>query len=121
MIILNSGHNIAPEPIEDKIAQLVPGAQQVVIVGNGRGYLCALIVGPAEEARVQAAIDQVNTELPHYRQVRNFVMLKESFTPESGLLTANGKLRRDAIGARFADEIEKLYRLHAVAASGNAG
>jgi len=48
-------------------------------------------------------------------------MLKESFTPESGLLTANGKLRRDAIGARFADEIEKLYRLHAVAASGNAG
>src|SRR6516225_4150251 len=121
LIILNSGHNIAPEPIEDKIAQLVPGAQQVVIVRNGRGYLCALIVGPAEEARVQAAIDQVNTELPHYRQVRNFVMLKESFTPESGLLTANGKLRRDAIGARFADEIEKLYRLHAVAASGNAG
>jgi long-chain acyl-CoA synthetase len=121
LIILNSGHNIAPEPIEDKIAQLVPGAQQVVIVGNGRGYLCALIVGAAEEVRVQAAIDQLNTELPHYRQVRNFVMLKESFTPESGLLTANGKLRRDAIGARFADEIEKLYRLHAVAASGNAG
>src|SRR6266446_403844 len=43
LIILNSGHNVAPEPIEDKIAQHLPAAQQVVIVGNGRGYLCALI------------------------------------------------------------------------------
>lgn len=121
VIILNSGHNIAPEPIEDKIAQLVAGAQQVVVVGNGRGYLCALVVGLVEKASVQTAIDQVNTGLPHYRQVRNFVVLHESFTPESGLLTANGKLRRDAISARFAGEIEQMYKQHAVAVSGNAG
>jgi long-chain acyl-CoA synthetase len=121
LIILNSGHNIAPEPIEDEIAQLVAGAQQVVIVGNGRGYLCALIVGDVAETAVQTAIDQANTELPHYRQVRNFVVLKEPFTPENGLLTANGKLRRDAINARFADEIEQMYKQHAVAVSGNAG
>jgi long-chain acyl-CoA synthetase len=121
LIILNSGHNIAPEPIEDKIAQLVPGAQQVVIVGNGRGYLCALMVGNVAEAAVQTAIDHVNTGLPHYRQVRNFVVLKESFTPENGLLTANGKLRRDAISARFASEIEQMYKQHAAAVSGNAG
>jgi long-chain acyl-CoA synthetase len=121
LIILNSGHNIAPEPIEDKIAQFVPGAQQVVIVGNARGYLCALIVGTVADAVVQTAIDHVNTDLPHYRQVRNFVVLKESFTPESGLLTANGKLRRDAISARFVNEIEQMYKQHAVAVSGNAG
>lgn len=121
LIILNSGHNVAPEPIEDKIAQLVAGAQQVVIVGNGRGYLCALIVGTVAETAVQTAIDQVNTELPHYRQVRNFVVVKESFTPENGLLTANGKLRRDAINTRFANEIEQMYKQHAVAVSGNAG
>ena len=48
LIILNSGHNIAPEPIEDKIAQRLPGAQQVVVVGNGRGYLCALVTGTVE-------------------------------------------------------------------------
>ena len=73
LIILNSGHNVAPEPIEDKIAQHVAGAQQVVVVGNGRGYLCALVTGGVDSNAVQAAVDQVNVDLPHYRQVRNFV------------------------------------------------
>src|SRR5882762_4209050 len=109
LIILNSGHNVAPEPIEDKIAQHLPAAQHVVIVGNGRGYLCALIAGSAESQAVQAALDAVNPALPHYRQVRNFTLVRESFTPENGLLTANGKLRRDAINARFASEINSMY------------
>jgi long-chain acyl-CoA synthetase len=121
LIILNSGHNIAPEPIEEKIAQSVPGAQQIVIVGNGRGYLCALATGALEANAVQSALDQVNCELPHYRQVRNFVILKDAFTPDSGLLTANGKLKRDAINTRFREEIEQMYKKHAAAAGGNAG
>ena len=44
--------------------------------------------------------------LPHYRQIRNFTIVSESFTPDNGLLTAMGKLRRDAINARFAAEID---------------
>ena len=120
LIILNSGHNIAPEPIEEEISERLEGAQHVVIVGNGRGYLCALITGTAEANAAQAAIDQVNTELPHYRQVRNFSMIKDAFTSESGLLTANGKLRRDAINSRFREEIERMYEKHAAAAGGNA-
>jgi len=109
LIILNSGHNIAPEPIEDKITRLLPGAQQVVVVGNGRGYLCALVTGGVETAAVQAAIDAVNLELPHYRQVRNFAVLPDAFTPESGLLTAMGKIRRDAINAKYVSEINGMY------------
>ena len=109
LIILNSGHNIAPEPIEEKIARLLPGAQQVVVVGNGRGYLCALLTGAVESAAVQAALDAVNPELPHYRQVRNFKVITDVFTPESGLLTAMGKIRRDAINARYASEINAMY------------
>ena len=109
LIILNSGHNVPPEPIEDKIAQHLPGAQHVVIVGNGRGYLCALIAGPVDPQAVQSALDAVNPSLPHYRQVRNFAIVRDSFTPESGLLTVNGKLRRDGINARFASEINSMY------------
>ena len=119
LIILNSGHNIAPEPIEEKIAGLVAGVQQVVVVGNGRGYLCALVTGEVDAAAVQAAIDQVNTELPHYRQVRNFTIEKQGFAPESGLVTANGKLRRDQINARFREKIDEMYRQHSTAAVGN--
>ncbi len=109
LIVLNSGHKIAPEPLEERIARLLPAAQQVVIVGNGRGYLCALIAGTVEPAGVQAALEVVNGELPHYRQVRNFKVLGNAFTPESGLLTANGKLRRDAVNTRFASEINAMY------------
>src|SRR5271169_1347507 len=97
LIILNSGHNVAPEPIEEKIAQHLAGAQQIVVVGNGRGYLSLLVTGAVDKKTVQAALDIVNSELPHYRQIRNFTILHQGFTPESGLLTAIGKIKRDAI------------------------
>lgn len=115
LIILNSGHNIAPEPIEDRLQQLLPGAQQVVLVGNGKGYLCALVTGTVSDDLAQAAIGKINPELPHYRQIRNFVVLREVFTADNGLLTANGKLRRDAITARFAVEIAAMYGRKATA------
>jgi long-chain acyl-CoA synthetase len=109
LIILNSGHKIPPEPIEDKLAQLLPGAQHIVVVGDGRGYLCALVTGAIEPAAVQSALDAVNPDLPHYRQIRNFTILRETFTPDTGLLTAMGKLRRSFINARFAAEIDAMY------------
>jgi long-chain acyl-CoA synthetase len=109
LIILNSGHNVAPEPIEDKIAQLLPGAQHVVLVGNGRGYLCALVSGALEPGAIQSVLDTVNLGLPHYRQIRNFRILPDAFTAENGLLTANGKLRRDTINARYVSEINAMY------------
>jgi len=109
LIVLNSGHKITPEPIEERLAGLLPDAQQIVVVGNGRGFLCALVTGAVERAAVQSALDTLNRELPHYRQIRNFTVLSESLTPESGLLTVMGKLRRDAINARFAAEINAMY------------
>jgi long-chain acyl-CoA synthetase len=109
LLILNSGHKIPPEPIEDKLAQLLPAVQHVILVGNGRGYLCAMLTGPVDKSAVQAALDNVNRDLPHYRQIRNFAVLTETLSPDSGLLTAMGKLRRSAINDRFASQIEALY------------
>ncbi|MGA6984798.1 MAG: AMP-binding protein [Terriglobales bacterium] len=110
LIILGSGHNIAPEPIEDKILQELPGASQVVLVGNARGYLAALITGKVTGEKAQAALDLVNPGLPHYKQVRAFHLVEEAFSIESGLLTANGKLKRDLIAERFGDEIDAMYK-----------
>jgi long-subunit acyl-CoA synthetase (AMP-forming) len=59
---------------------------------------------------VQSAISTVNSSLPHYKQVRSFRITTEEFTAQNGLLTANGKLKRDAIAGRFTDEIEEMYR-----------
>ncbi len=111
LIVLGSGHKISPEPIESAIAKNLPGAQQVVVVGNGRGYLSAIVTGNVTAEQVQSALDAANPELPHYKQVRAFVMRAEAFSIESGMLTVNGKLKRDAIAARMKSEIEEIYRV----------
>jgi long-chain acyl-CoA synthetase len=109
LIILNSGHNIAPEPIEDELLNLLPSAQHVVVVGNGRSYLSVMVTGSATSDQVQAAISTVNPALPHYKQVRAFWITSQAFTADNGLLTANGKLKRDAIAERFRHDIEGMY------------
>lgn len=111
LIILGSGHNIAPEPIEEKILQQLPGAAQVVLVGNGKGYLSAIITGNVSREKAQAAIDAVNPQFPHYKQVRAFHIRSEPFSIENGLLTANGKLKRDMIGQELRNEIDEMYRV----------
>jgi long-chain acyl-CoA synthetase len=109
LIILNSGHNIAPEPIEEELFRAVPGAQHVMLVGNGRSFLAAIITGTAAGAVIDSQLERVNAPLPHYRKIRRYHVAQELFTIENGLLTANGKLRRDTIAARFAAEIERMY------------
>ena len=117
LVILSSGHNVAPEPIEDKLRQSISGAQQVVVVGNGRGFLSALVTGPVAREAVQKGLDTVNADMPHYKQVRAFHVVPDAFSIESGLLTANGKLKRDAIAVRFQNEIADLYGSRARVAS----
>ena len=109
LIVLNTGHKFAPEPIEDKLTQLLPAAQQIVLVGNARSYVCILATGTVTPVEVQSAIDKLNQDLPHYRQIHNFIILPEPFTPDSGLLTVNGKIRRDAIAKRYDAEINSMY------------
>ena len=60
---------------------------------------------------MQAALDAVNAGLPHYKQVRAFVVRTEAFSIENGMLTANGKLKRDLISARMKNEIEAMYKV----------
>lgn len=110
LIVLGSGHKISPESIEDEIARNLPAAQQVVIVGNGQGYLTAIVTGPVTREQTQSALDAVNLQLPHYKQVRAFCLRSEPFSIENGMLTVNGKLKRDLITSRMKGEIEEMYR-----------
>ncbi len=110
LIVLGSGHKIAPETVEEEIAKHLPNAQQVVIIGNGRGYLTALVTGNVSREEAQGALDAVNPQLPHYKQVRAFHLRQEAFSIDNGMLTANGKLKRDLIAARMKNEIDDMYR-----------
>ena len=124
LIILNSGHNVAPEPLEQQLAAALPEAQQVVLLGNQRSFLSALVTeatggsgaaatvgnGALSPTKIQSALDAMNAGLPHYKQIRAFRVVQEPFTMENGMLTTMGKLKRDAIAARYADEIDSLYQ-----------
>lgn len=110
LLILSSGHNIAPEPLEEKLAHTIPGAQQIVLFGHGRSYLTALVTGEVRQEKAQEEFAKLNATLPHYRQIRAFHIEPQPLTIESGLLTANGKLRREAIAGHFREAIEAMYR-----------
>jgi long-chain acyl-CoA synthetase len=73
--------------------------------------LSAIITGNVTREKAQAAIDVVNPQFPHYKQVRAFHIRPEAFTIDNGLLTANGKLKRDLIAREMHDEIDELYRV----------
>jgi long-chain acyl-CoA synthetase len=109
LIVLGSGHKISPEAIEEEIARNLPGTQQIVVVGNGRGYLSAIVAGGATREQVQETLDSVNTQLPHYKQVRAFCITPTPFSIENGMLTANGKMKRDLIANLMSKEIEQMY------------
>jgi long-chain acyl-CoA synthetase len=109
LIIPSSGHNIAPEPIEEMVLKNLPGAQQMVVVGNGRSYLSAIITGDVSVEQVESALKTVNAQLPHYKCIRAFHVDSQPFTIENGLLTANGKLKRDLIAATYKEQIEGMY------------
>lgn len=110
LLVLSSGHNVAPEPIEEKLAASLPGAQQVVLIGHGRSYLTAIIAGDVARERAASVIESINAQMPHYKRVHGFHIEPQALTIESGMLTANGKLRRGAIAEKFAARIETMYR-----------
>ena len=133
MIVSRGGKNIYPGPIEDQLKQ-EPWIDQIVVIGEGREFLTALIVPDfealrqyAQEHNLQAASDEAllalpeiralfeqslrryNRHAPAHERIRAFRLLSEPFTIESGLLTPTLKPRRRQIEAHYADLIEAMY------------
>lgn len=120
LIVLTSGHKLAPDPLEERLRQEIPGAQQVVLVGHERKHLTTIVTGNVTSQDIEAALDRLNPTLPHYKQVHGFHIQRRPFTTEDGLLTANGKLKRQKVLDALAPEIDALYRDHGHAASGKS-
>ena len=110
LLISSYGRNISPEWPEALLATC-PAIAQVMVVGDAQPFCAALIV-PAQPnaiAMIQEAIQAVNAQLPDYARLHKWLLLREPFTPANGLLTDNGRLRRDAIAARYAHCLRALY------------
>ncbi len=130
LIVLSNGKKVAPTEVE-ALLQKDPAIEQVVIHGERKSYLTALIVpnwpqvrkavpdlkGSDEESardpRVrdffERRLEAMHETLAHCEQVKRFFLRPKPFTPESGELTVSLKLKRDVIFKNHAAEWEKLY------------
>lgn len=104
------GRNVSPEWIEAELAA-TPAIAQALVCGEARSWNLALLVADpsVDDAALQAALDAVNAALPDYARLGGFLRVAP-FTVADGLLTANGRLRREAVLARDGAAIDARYR-----------
>lgn len=95
VLITSYGRNISPEWVEATLLAQ-PAIAQVIIYGDAKPDLSALVVPSSPQADVADAIEGANAALPDYAQVKEF-QISSPFTVENGLLTGTGRPRRDQI------------------------
>src|SRR5207244_12550384 len=114
ILVTAGGKNVAPQNLENALKTHAI-ISQALVVGDRRPYVAALItlseeVDPADAApAVQRAVDEVNSDLSRYEQIKRFTVLPRDFTLEAGEVTPTLKLKRRVCKEHFAAEIEELY------------
>ncbi len=107
------GKYVQPAKVEALLRD-IPGIAETMLVGEGRPYCAALLwaidtdPAPRPEAIAQA-IQDLSRGLSHPEQVKRWAVLRNDLSIERGDLTANLKLKRQAVGARLQGLIEALY------------
>lgn len=142
ILVMSNGKNVAPQPIENAIKSS-PYVEQVMLIGDQRNFITALIVpafdalkgfaaenrieyGSQEDllkhAQVQALFQkeveqaQVTGGFAKYERVKKFTLLSREFDPAQNELTPTLKVKRRVISEHFAQAIESMYAEEAVSA-----
>ncbi|MBM3162353.1 MAG: long-chain fatty acid--CoA ligase [Chlorobi bacterium] len=133
IIVTSGGKNIAPQPIENLIADS-PFVDQVIVIGEKRPFLIAVIVpdfaklaefaaqnsiaaNSNKELIENKAVHQIyeklmrtiSRQLATHEKVRKFLLIDEAFSVEKGDMTPTLKLKRKAITEKYVQEIDKVY------------
>ncbi|HYY45346.1 MAG TPA: long-chain fatty acid--CoA ligase, partial [Actinomycetota bacterium] len=140
LIITAGGKNIAPQEIENKI-KFHPLVSQVVVIGDRRPFLSALVTLDEEKApwwarehgvpqdipsmasnervlkEIEAAIDEVNRSMARVESVKKFRVLDRDFLQDRNEITPTMKVRRKQINEAYADIIEEMYSKDAPSAA----
>ncbi len=133
ILVLSNGEKVAPGEMEIAIT-LNPLFEQVMIIGEARPYLAALLVlnqelwpklaaecGVAPDSphalqdkgvlkRVQKLVSEQLSGFPGYVKVRRVYLTLETWNVDNGLLTPTLKVKRPRVMAHLNEEIERLYR-----------
>ncbi len=114
VLLTSGGKNVVPGPWEDELRRS-PLVEEVVVLGDRRPFLVALVVPAAAagteqvEAAIGACVASANASRPRWAQVRRFALLERPLSREAGELTATGKVRRSTVATRHAARLDALY------------
>jgi long-subunit acyl-CoA synthetase (AMP-forming) len=116
------GKYVAPAPIENRINEhplvelsCVSGVGQpaayalVVLAEEIRGKLSDPSVRAQVESELAPLLKQVNDGLADYERLQLFVIAKEPWSIENGMLTPTLKIKRARIEAAVADQVDTWY------------
>jgi long-chain acyl-CoA synthetase len=129
----SGGKYVAPALIESSFKALCPYASNVLVYGNERNFVSALVTldpdaivawaeqnelkGSYEEivtsdaARemVQGYFDQLNAKLNRWETIKRFAILDHDLTVENGGITPSLKLKRKAVEKKYTEVLDGFY------------
>ena len=133
LIVTAGGKNIAPLKIESAY-NTETYIERIVVVGNNRKFLSALLCPNVELLRdwadgqglryadeqallehpqvlalFQQRVDHVNGAFARFEQIKKFVLMDHEFSELTGELTPTQKVRRKVVDEMYGDAIDELY------------
>ena len=134
LIKTSGGKYVAPAALEAKLKVLCPYLGQVVVHGNNRNYVTALVTLDEESIQkwaqdhglgnvpydkltqhprvtelVESAVNELNSQLASYETVKKFAILPSDLSIEEGTLTPSLKVKRKVVEDRYRDVLEGFY------------
>jgi long-chain acyl-CoA synthetase len=131
IIVTAGGKNVAPQNLENEL-KTDPLISQVMVHGDRRKFLSALVTlneenarkwaadsgipadaalheHPALTARIQRAIDALNAKQASYATIKRFAIIKGDFTQETGELTPTLKVKRKVVTQKYRSVLDGFY------------
>jgi long-chain acyl-CoA synthetase len=134
LIKTSGGKYVAPTELESLLKAASPLLSQVLVHGDQRNYVSALVTldpealqrlaieqGAGElsgaraaahlavQQQVQRAVDQVNAALPRFATIKRFTVLAREFSEADGEVTPSQKLKRKAIELSYRATLDAMY------------
>ncbi|MCM2333680.1 MAG: long-chain fatty acid--CoA ligase [Anaeromyxobacteraceae bacterium] len=134
LIKTSGGKYVAPTELEARLKAACPYIAQVLVHGDRRNYVTALVtldpegiarwgatqgiagLTPARAAEhlavramVQRAVDELNATLPRFATVKRFTVLPREFSEAAGEVTPSQKVKRKTVEQRYRAELDAMY------------
>lgn len=131
---LSGGKYVAPQVVENVLKES-NFIEQVMVIGENQRFTAALLVpdfnflhnwctihnvsyrdnqelieNEVIVKRIQREVDKYNLTLDHIAQIKEFRLVHESWTPETGELSPTLKLKRKIVFKRYEDKINSIYQ-----------